>query len=505
MPGLPPILRRMESGSEESNVADARTLADDRAAAELERFGYRQQLRRSMGAFSSFAVSFSLISIITGIFTNFGHGLREAGPAVLWTWVVAVIGQFLVALVVADLARHFPISGYGYQWASRLVGPRFGFFVGWCLLAQWLTGFPAICKTFAVQLSQSLEHYFASPPSVAWLTVGVITLVAAIHSWGIRLAALVNDLGVIAEIAGAAAITIALFVLYALRGTPAPTFLFDATNHATGAPAGLHSLALSLLLGAWCITGFEAAADMAEETHDPRNTVPRAVLVSELSSGIGGFLLLAAFLLSISDLTAIQASKYPLLDVIRSRAGAAATSAFLLLILVSIFACGVASMAATTRLVFALARDNMLPGSGFLSRVQTAHQTPRNAILSVWLLTCLVVLALERLAWLDVITSVATVAGYLGYGGIALAALAGLRAAVGRQAAGRKLTALAALAWTLLVVVALVIPSSSSDHPHAPLLAASVALGVGALLYFSLIAKRIDRGEAGPPRPIAPV
>ena len=439
-----------------------------------------------MGGFSSFAVSFSLISITTGIFTNFGFGLRQAGPAVLWSWCVAVVGQFLVALVVAELANHMPLSGYGYQWASRLVGTRFGFFVGWFLLLQWLTGFPGICYGLASVLHPFISGYLANPGDMpvgpAGLTAIVIAAITIVHLLGIRLAAFVNDLGVIAEIAGAVLIVVVLLGIWIVAGEQTPTFLLESTNYATGARANWQAWALSLLLGAWCITGFEGAADLAEETHQPRDTVPRAVIMSELTSGIGGFLMLVAFLLSIENLTATQASSAPLLQIIQDKLGNRVTPVVMLVVFASIFACGVASMAAATRLVFALARDNMLPAATLLKGVDAAHGTPRAAIVLVWLLSTGVVLLLEQSGVLVIITSIATIAGYLGYGGIVLAAILGLRRHVTERpevASGgsdetrpaadsaprgfelgswRRPICWMALTWTLVAVVAVSLP-----------------------------------------------
>jgi amino acid transporter len=530
---------------------------DRRDNAELAQFGYRQQLARTMGGFSSFAVSFSLISITTGIFTNFGFGLRQAGPAILWSWCVAVVGQFLVALVVAELANHMPLSGYGYQWASRLVGTRFGFFVGWFLLLQWLTGFPGICYGLASVLHPFIQGYLPQdyemligPAGLTAIVIGAITIV---HLFGIRLAALVNDLGVIAEIAGAALIVVVLLGIWFVAGEQTPTFLLESTNYATGAPANWQAWALSLLLGAWCITGFEGAADLAEETHQPRATVPRAVLMSELSSGIGGFFMLLAFLLSIDNLTATQANSAPLLQIIQDKLGNRVTPVVMLVVFASIFACGVASMAATTRLVFALARDNMLPASTVLKGVDAAHGTPRAAIVLVWLLSTGVVLLLEQSGVLVIITSIATIAGYLGYGGIVLGTILGLR----RRGTQRTATTLVdgdetqpstesttprgfelgrwrgpvcwmALAWTLVAVVAVSLPvydgqpSAAASHgaaveiaapptatgllarlrPIAPLCATTAAIACGVALYLGVVNPRLRAGVAGPPNAV---
>jgi hypothetical protein len=93
---------------------DEKPTTHDRDANELQQFGYRQQLRRTLGSFSSFAVAFSLISVFTGVFANFGHGLRQVGGALVWSWLLVLAGQMLVALVLAELSTRFPLSGYGY-------------------------------------------------------------------------------------------------------------------------------------------------------------------------------------------------------------------------------------------------------------------------------------------------------------------------------------------------------------------------------------------------------
>ncbi|MEC7903620.1 MAG: amino acid permease, partial [Verrucomicrobiota bacterium] len=99
-------------------------------AHELASFGYTQQLRRTLGSFSSFAVAFSLISVITGVTANFGHGLQLVGGGVLASWLIVLCGQTLLALLLAELSNRMPLSGYGYQWTSRLMNPHYGFFVG---------------------------------------------------------------------------------------------------------------------------------------------------------------------------------------------------------------------------------------------------------------------------------------------------------------------------------------------------------------------------------------
>ena len=101
----------------------------------LERFGYRQQFVRSLRHFESFAVAFSFISITTGIFTTYAFALATGGTRSIWTWLIVVAGQALVALVYGALSARVPLSGYSYQWASRLASPHVGWWFGWTSFA----------------------------------------------------------------------------------------------------------------------------------------------------------------------------------------------------------------------------------------------------------------------------------------------------------------------------------------------------------------------------------
>src|SRR5437868_12294434 len=112
-------------------MAQPRLTQEERDSALLQKFGYRQELRRTLGFLSNFAVAFSYISVSTGTFSLFYLGLAAGGPAFFWTWPIVAIGQFLVALNFAELASHFPIAGSIYQWSKRLSGYTLGWFTGW--------------------------------------------------------------------------------------------------------------------------------------------------------------------------------------------------------------------------------------------------------------------------------------------------------------------------------------------------------------------------------------
>jgi amino acid transporter len=465
---------------------------------DLAKFGYLEQLQRSMGWFSSFAISFSLISITTGILSNFGLGIREFGPAVIFSWTLAVVGQLLVALVVAELVTRFPISGYGYQWSSRILNPHIGFFIGWCLLLQFLIGLPAVCGGLATYL----RDYVGLPAEYQTITtLSVVTSISLIHLVGIKVVSFINDAGVVAEILGCIAIAVVLLVIWMLSGTTSPAILLDRTSAVTGQPATFVGFASSLLLGAWCITGFEGAADLAEETKQPRSTIPWAVIHSELSSGIGGLVMLVAFMLSIDNLPAMQGARNPLMAILQSKFSPAVMGIVMLVVYISILACGVASMAAATRLLFAMARDNMLPGSTVLRQIDPKTHSPRASILLVWLSSCVVVPWLEKVSTL---AEVATVAAYLGYTGIVVSGLVAAR----RENAGglepsftlgrwRMPIGGLALVWLAFAMAALMGSGHSNGYLTAQ--ATAICLGVGLVVYSVWIRPRLRAGSAGPP------
>src|SRR5690242_18766494 len=100
-------------------------------AADLEKFGYQQSMERHTGKFASFAVAFAFVSIATGIFTTYGAVLNSSGPVGIWTWPIVVVGQLAVALLIGALAARIPVTGYAYQWVSRLANPVLGWITGW--------------------------------------------------------------------------------------------------------------------------------------------------------------------------------------------------------------------------------------------------------------------------------------------------------------------------------------------------------------------------------------
>src|ERR1700722_3686129 len=245
----------------------------------LPHFGYSQQFVRSLRQFESFAVAFSFISITTGIFPPFGFALNPGGPRAIWTWVIVVAGQALVALVYGSLAARVPLSGYSYQWASRLANVHVGWWLGWISLA-FLSIVTVSVDYGLVQVAfQPLIGEAYTPTSAALETIVVLALQAALIIASTRATTRVNNTAVATEVIGIAGLTILLIVVAAIRGLGHWSNLGSSgVFPATGYYAWLGPFMLATLLGAYTIVGFESASNLAEETIEPHKTVPRAMV-----------------------------------------------------------------------------------------------------------------------------------------------------------------------------------------------------------------------------------
>ena len=365
-------------------------------SAELAQFGYTQSLERRTGKFASFAVAFAFVSIATGIFTTYGAVLNSSGPAGIWTWPIAVVGQLAVAFVLGALAARIPVTGYHYQWMSRLANPILGWIIGWISFTFLAIVVVAVDYTIASTILPVLLNY-ESTATIAWImTAAVLTGQALLVAFSTPWAERVNNSLVTLELIGMAALTVLLLVVAALRGDMDLSNLFS-----TGAipSEGYWSFGdltsagpwmLGFLLGAFTIVGFESAANLAEETHDPERVVPRAMWQAVLASGVLGFLFIVAVTLAAGDPMVLAESGTPIADVINRTLGSAVGTLLLLMVVLAIFACGLVIMITGVRVTWAMSRDQRFPGWQQWTQISPKLHTPLKATLLYFVLAQLI-------------------------------------------------------------------------------------------------------------------
>ena len=372
------------------------TLTEHDDDAVLPRFGYRQQFVRSLRHFESFAVAFSFISITTGIFTTFGFALATGGPRAIWTWPIVIVGQTLVALIYGSLAARVPLSGYSYQWASRLANVHVGWWLGWMSFA-FLSIVTVSVDYGLVQVAfQPLIGQVYTPTSAALETLVVLALQAALIIWSTRITTRVNNTAVATELIGILGLTVLLIVVAAIRGLGHWSNLTSTgTVPAAGYYAWLGPFMLATLLGAYTIVGFESASNLAEETQEPHRVIPRAMVRAVVASGVVGMAFLIALAYAISSIPAVSKSSAPVAFIVNDVLGGVVQKIFLIFVVISIFACGLIIMVTNSRLIWSMSRDRRLPGYQLWRQVPRATGGPSWATILAAVIGAVITLVLR--------------------------------------------------------------------------------------------------------------
>ncbi len=373
----------------------------------VQKYGYKQEYRRDLKRFASFAVGFSFISITTGIFTTYGSVLASSGPLGIWTWPIVIIGQLFVALVFAALASRMPIAGYSYQWVSRLANPKVGWLIGWISFVFLLVDVVAVDYAVAATVLPSLFGYTETLGN-AWLATAIVILIQMLlivfsTLWSTR----INSAAVGTELVGIIGLTLLLVIVGAIRGLLNADHLFStgvvpsAGWLTFGKLTSAGPFMLAFLLGAFTIVGFEAAANLAEETQEAHKVVPTAMWTSVVLSGVVGFVFLFVLNLASGNITALTASATPVADIVTQTLGTVVGDIFLIFVTFSIFACGLVIFITITRLTWAMSRDERFPGYRLFSRVNHQTSTPISATLMCGILIEVVLAAFALLGITD--------------------------------------------------------------------------------------------------------
>src|SRR5687767_3839161 len=369
-----------------------------------------------MGGFSNFAISFSIISILTGAVTLYEHGLVMGGPAEMaFGWPLVSLFTLAVALSMAELASSLPTSGTMYHWASRLGGKAWGWFTAWFNIAGQLSALAAIDYGCALFLTPLL----GLPTTAGWLLfvyAAILLSHAIINHFGIRLVARLNDLSVTVHVVGVIAIVGAL-LLFAPK-QPAGFFFARITSNADGWPYWW-AFVVGLLQAQWTFTGYDASASLSEETVDPRRRVPWGIVMAVVVSSIVGYLLLIGLTLAITDIPAVlnardaNGNEIPaVIAILVGALGGRAGDAFTALAAMAMWFCGLSAVTWSSRTIYAFARDNGLPGSVLWKRVSAKHRTPAPAI---WLSVVIAVAATLSSGAYAVVTSISVIGLYFSY------------------------------------------------------------------------------------------
>ena len=387
----------------------------------LHEMGYAQELRRRMSGFSNFAVSFTIISILSGCLTLYGYGMNVGGPVIMtWGWPFVGVMTLFVGLAMAEVCSSFPTAGGLYYWSAKLApknGPAWSWFTGWFNFLGQVAVTAGIDFGAAFFLNALLDlqwGYDTRPWHTIVLFAAILLLHGVVNQFGIRLVAVLNNVSVWWHIIGV------LIIVSVLAFVPShhqsASWVFGHFVNNTGWGSKFYVLLLGLLLAQYTFTGYDASAHMTEETRDAARSGPRGIVMSIVVSLFAGWLLLIGITFAIQNYSGAASAAVPAAQVFINALGNTGAKLLLLVAIGAQLFCGMSSVTANSRMIYAFSRDGALPGSKFWHQVNPKTRTPTNAI---WLAAGgALILGLPYL-WNNTayvaVTSIATIGLYVAY------------------------------------------------------------------------------------------
>ena len=429
-------------------------LDDDRET--LRQLGYAQELFREMGGFANFAVSFSIISVLTGTVLLYGYGLKFGGPVINTVgWPIVSVFVLCVAASMAEIASAYPTAGGLYYWAFRLGGREWAWSCAWLNLIGQITITAGVNIGAATYLTGLVTNALGIPADASvpilgaingwyfWLAVmvGLMIPQVLINLRGLSMVSMLSDFSVIWHIAGVSILALALtfagkyhngwhFLLstthpanpvaamttFAIGPLTVPSLVMKIPGVRALYEAGPYALTfmLGLLQAQWTYTGYDASAHMAEETFLARMNTAWGVFLSVAVSAVVGYVALLALTNSIppGKIAETASDPYPVLYIVRNSLRPFFANVIAVTIAGAMWLCGLASITSMARVCYAFARDGGLPGSYLVSRVSPKWGTP---VVAIIVTSLLVVIVTFYSATYAVVTSMSTTALYLAY------------------------------------------------------------------------------------------
>jgi len=469
---------------------DRTTVEDDDAT--LHALGYPRKLSRRMNALDNFGVSFTIISILSGCLTLYGFGMNTGGPAaMIWGWAGVGLFTLFVGLSMAEVTSAYPTSGALYYYSAKLAKKNKS---AWAWYTGWfnLLGQVAVTAGIDFGASQFIGAFAAvewgftpTPKSTIGIFAGVLVLHGLLNTFGVRLVALLNRVSVVWHLLGVTVIVVALAVVP--KHHQSVSFVFTHFVNNTGWHSVIYVGALSLLMAQYTFTGYDASAHMSEETKGAAVSAPKGIVRSIWVSWIAGFVLLVGVTFAIQNYNGELASStgVPPAQIFIDALGQTGGLALLLIAIVAQLFCGMSSVTANSRMIFAFSgRDRAIPGHQLWYKVNSRTGTPTN---SVWLaVVAAFVIALPYLyspTAYAAVTSIATIGLYLAYIiPVILRLRLGKEFVRGPWHLGRWSTPIGIIAtvWVVFITVLFLLPESSpvtvNTFNYAPIAVGTVLL-----------------------------
>jgi amino acid transporter len=487
-----------------STTTEAHHQDDD---AHLASLGYTSDFKRDMNLWGNFSLGFTYLSPVVGVYSLFAFALGAGGPPMIWAVVLAAVGQLLVALVFGEVVSQFPVSGGIYPWARRLWGRKWAWMTGWVYMIALVVTIASVSYGAGPFVAMLLGIDPSVNVTIA-CAVGVIALATVLNLGGTQLLAKVAFFGFAAELAGAVVVGGWLLLAHREHGLGV---LFDSFG-AGSSGSYLSAFLASALIGVYLYYGFEACGDVAEEVKNPGVQIPKSMRMTIYIGGVASFFITLALVLAVPDFGAVISGKDadPVTTVLRGAFGPFGFRLVIAVVLISFVSCALSLQAAASRLIYAYARDDMMPGSKLFAQFSKKRAIPPYSLALAAIVPTIIVIGSKVSA--DALTKIVSFAALGIYLGFMMVVFAALRARVkGWRPNGRFTLGKWGLAVNIAAFTYQILASLNMAWPRTPgvpwydnyivLLSAAVVVGVG-LIYLTLVAphKRSDapHGDAVP-------
>ena len=435
---------------------------DDEDAAHLASLGYTSEFRRDMSAWANFSLGFTYLSPVAGVYTVFAFALMMAGPPMIWTLVLAGVGQLFVALIFAETVAQYPVAGGVYPWARRLWGKKWAWLTGWVYMCALFATIAAVSYGSAPYVAAAFGVDNVSVNTIIFCALAILALATGVNFLGTKALSMAAMLGFVAEITGALVVGLWLLIAHREHGLG---ILFDSFGAASG-DSYFWAFAAAALLGIYQYYGFEACGDVAEEVPDPGRLIPKAMRRTIYIGGAAAIWVTLALVLAVTDIPAVIRGENtaPVETVLNEAFGETGARIVLFVVLLSFLSCVISLQAAASRLAFSYGRDDMIMGSRLLKQFSDARHIPPYALLLAALVPAVIVLGSKVST-----NATAKIVGFAALGiyiGFQMVVLAALRARVkGWQPSGKfqlgrwgMLVNVLALTWGIVGIIFLVRP-----------------------------------------------
>ena len=398
----------------------------DKDRSTLHALGYAQELSRRMSGFSNFAISFTIISILSGTLTLYATGINYGGPIEeAYGWPLVSVFVIIVGLGMAEIASKYPTAGGLYYWASKMGGPAWGWFTGWFNLVGQIAITAGIDYGAAIFADAFLNLLWpgtfpASPHAIIAVYAAILFIHAVMNIFSVRLVAFLNDVSVWWHVLGVLIIVGFLLVKPTHHQSFSTVFGHAINNSGFGHHLIWFVLLLGLLQAQYTYTGYDASAHMSEETQGASRAAARGVIMSIVVSAVFGYILALGVTFAIQSIHATTgAGIFAVKQVYLDALGTHTAEVMLFITVMAQLYCGMSSITSASRMLYAFSRDGATPGHRLWRRLN-AQRVP---VYSVWAIAVLAFLCAFPAYFSK---AIGVGAGYVAYAAVTSIATIGL-------------------------------------------------------------------------------